>query len=56
MSMSLLPEGDRVGAREHFGRCLATRCFDFDASDWSHTFLTGMGQDSSWPRWIPARR
>jgi tetratricopeptide (TPR) repeat protein len=56
IAMSLLAEGDRAGAREHFARCLATRCFDFDASDWSRTFVTRMDQDASWPRWIPARR
>lgn len=52
IAMSLLAEGDRAGAREHFGKCISTGCFDFDASDWSRSFLARMDQDPNWPRWI----
>jgi tetratricopeptide (TPR) repeat protein len=56
IGMSLLADGDRAGAREHFKKCVATGCFDFDASDWSRIFLERMKQDPNWPRWIPPRK
>ena len=49
IAMSLLADGDRDGARKHFEECVATGCFDFDASDWSRTFLARMKQDPNWP-------
>jgi hypothetical protein len=53
IAMSLLADGNRAGARERFEACVATGCFDFDASDWSRTFLARMNQDPNWPLWIP---
>ncbi|MCY2986811.1 MAG: protein kinase [Planctomycetota bacterium] len=56
IAMSLLADGDRTGARKHFAGCVATGCFDFDASDWSRTFLVRMHEDPNWPRWIPPKQ
>ena len=53
IAMSLLADGNRAAAREHFQKCVATRCFDFDAYDWSRAFLDRMKRDPDWPRWIP---
>jgi tetratricopeptide (TPR) repeat protein len=50
IAMSLLADGDRAGARRHFQQCVRTRCFDFDACDWSRAFLDRMNQDPLWPR------
>jgi hypothetical protein len=56
IAMSLLAGGDRDGARKHFAACVATGCFDFDASDWSRTFLARMNQDPNWLLWIPPKK
>jgi tetratricopeptide (TPR) repeat protein len=56
IAMSLLADGDRAAAREHFTECVATGCFDFDASDWSRAFLARMNRDPGWPRWIPPKK
>jgi tetratricopeptide (TPR) repeat protein len=56
IGMSLLADGDRDGAREQFEKCVATGCFDFDASDWSRIFLERMKQDPNWPHWIPPKK
>jgi tetratricopeptide (TPR) repeat protein len=52
VAMSLLADGDRAAARRHFQRCVDLRVFDFDATDWSRTFLARMDRDPQWPRWI----
>jgi len=54
--MSLLAQGDKQGAREHFRRCVDTGVFDFDAYDWSRTFLARMAREPDWPRWIPTHQ
>jgi len=56
IAMSLLADGDRAGAREHFTKCVATGCLGFDASDWSRTFLARMNQEPRWPRGIPPKK
>jgi tRNA A-37 threonylcarbamoyl transferase component Bud32 len=56
IAMSLLAQGDKQGAREHFRRCVDTGAFDFDAYDWSRTFLARMARESDWPRWLPTHR
>jgi serine/threonine protein kinase len=52
IAMKLLADGDRVAARDHFSECVKTRCFDFDAYDWSRAFLARMNQDPHWPRFL----
>jgi hypothetical protein len=56
IAMSLLAQGDKQGAREHFRRCVDTGVFDFDAYDWSRTFLARMAREPDWPRWIPTHQ
>ncbi len=51
--MTLLSEGDRTGAREHFGESLDTNIFYYFDYSWSHAFLARMDQDPTWPPWIP---
>ena len=49
VGMARLCERDRRGAREHFQKCVALRVFDFDAADWSRTFLARMDAEPDWP-------
>jgi hypothetical protein len=56
IAMSLLAEGNRTRAAEHFTKCVATGCFDFDASDWSRMFLARMNRDPNWPGRIPPKQ
>jgi serine/threonine-protein kinase len=55
IGMSLLADGDRAGAAGHFRKCVETNVFDFDAHDWSRTFLWRIKLDPRWPRWISAK-
>ncbi len=56
IAMSLLADGNRAAARDHFQKCVQTRCFDFDAYDWSRMFLARMKQDPGWPRFLSPRK
>jgi len=56
IAMSLLADGNRAAARDHFQKCVQTRCFDFDAYDWSRAFLDRMKQDPDWPRFLTPKK
>jgi serine/threonine protein kinase len=52
IAMRRLGDGDRAGARDHFGLAVATRAFWLDHYDWSATLLDRMKADPEWPHWI----
>jgi hypothetical protein len=51
-----LSEGDRIAAREHFRKCVATGDFDSWHWPWVRAFLARMEKDPAWPWWISPKR
>jgi hypothetical protein len=51
-----LAEADRKGAREYFGKTVATHYIVSLSYNWSWAFLTRMEKDPAWPPWIPAKK
>jgi hypothetical protein len=49
IAMRRLADGDRAGAREHFGLGVANRAFWLDHYDWCMTLLARMKADPKWP-------
>jgi tetratricopeptide (TPR) repeat protein len=47
-----LAVGDRVGAREHFQKAVATRTFPCFQYPWCQMFLGRLEKDRTWPKWI----
>src|SRR5262249_11319586 len=56
LGMNRLADGDRKGAREHFEKSIASRCFYFGDYDWSWMFLNRMTRDPAWPSWIQGKQ
>jgi serine/threonine protein kinase/tetratricopeptide (TPR) repeat protein len=56
VALDRLSQGDRVGAREHFQKAVATGVFTFIEYQWSRLFLHRMDQDPNWPGWIPLQK
>jgi hypothetical protein len=52
IALTLLSQGDRSGAREHFRAALATQALMPFAYDLSWVFLGRMEEDPEWPRWL----
>jgi serine/threonine protein kinase len=52
IALTLLADGDRDGARQHFTAAVATGYFVFTEYRWSRAFLSRMDHDPSWPPWI----
>jgi tetratricopeptide (TPR) repeat protein len=55
IALMKLAEGDRRGAREHFVKSVATRCFTSLSHGLSWAFLTCLDKDPTWPTWIPMK-
>jgi tetratricopeptide (TPR) repeat protein len=53
IGITLLAEGDRAGAAEHFRQSVNTRVLMFFEYSWSRAFLARMEKDPAWPPWIP---
>jgi serine/threonine protein kinase len=51
-----LSEGDRLAARDHFQKCVATRAFPGWEWPWVRAFLARMEKDRAWPPWIPLKK
>ena len=51
IALTRLADGDRDGAREHFQKSVATKCFYPPNYHYSRAFLARM-KDPTWPRWI----
>ena len=54
IAMTLLSDGDREGATDHFGKSVATHV-RFPEADMSRAFLARLERDRSWPPWIPVK-
>jgi hypothetical protein len=55
IAMTKLAEGERDGAKEHFGKAVKTRAWGWGEYDLSRVFLSRLEKDPTWPRWIPER-
>jgi len=55
IGLTRLAEGDRAAARDHFQKCVGTRCFYFYDFEFSDAFLRRMERDPNWPPWIPVK-
>jgi hypothetical protein len=55
IGLTLLADGDRAGARDHFRQAVATRVFLFADYQWSRAFLSRLEKDPTWPWWIPVK-
>jgi serine/threonine protein kinase/tetratricopeptide (TPR) repeat protein len=53
IGMWRLSEGDRLTARDHFQKCVATRVFASWHWPWVRAFLKRLEEDPTWPKWIP---
>jgi tetratricopeptide (TPR) repeat protein len=56
IGLTLLADGDRAGARDHFQKAVATRVLTYFEYNWSRAFLTRMDNDPKWPRWIAVKQ
>jgi hypothetical protein len=52
IGLTLLADGDRAGARDHFRRSAAAHVIWFVEHWWSLAFLSRMEKDPTWPPWI----
>ena len=55
VALDRLAQGDRIEAREHFEKALATGVFRWYEYQWSRLFLKRMERDPNWPSWIPLK-
>jgi hypothetical protein len=56
IGLTLLADGDRAGARDHFRRSVSTHVIWFIDHFWSMAFLSRMEKDRNWPLWIPLQK
>jgi len=56
IALTKLADADRVGARDHFRKAIATRYFVAGLYDLSWAFLARMDKDPTWPPWIPLKK
>jgi hypothetical protein len=56
IAITLLAEGERHAAREHFRAAFATHARSLLAHDMSWAFLGRMEADPTWPPWIPVKK
>ena len=53
IGMKLLADGFRLEVSDHFRKSVAAQLGLFTEAQWSHTFLTLLAADPTWPPWIP---
>ena len=56
VAITLLAEGDRVGARDHFRAAVKTHAYWPYHYHLSWALLGRMEQDPDWPRWLPVKK
>jgi serine/threonine protein kinase len=56
IALTLLAEGDRAKAREHFHKAMGTRAWSLPAYDMSWVSLGRLEADPNWPPWIPVKK
>jgi tetratricopeptide (TPR) repeat protein len=55
IGLTLLAQGDRAAAAEHFQKSVDTDTYFFFESQWSRAFLGRLKNDPTWPPWIPQK-
>jgi hypothetical protein len=56
IAISLLAQGERVRARQHFSESFKTHALTMLAHEWAWAFLGRMEADPNWPRWLPVEQ